>query len=116
MCERGRLLDFQWGSVQIEVVSAFHPLRRLGGVGTTSPMGKRSGVPHRDDELAKLSEGEISAELARAKLRLTTSPSAKVSKRWHKRIHWLEAEIASRKLRPLSTHESHVGFRSMADN
>ena len=59
-------------------------------------MGKRSGVPHRDDELAKLSEKELEAELARSRLRLTTTPSAKMAKQWRKRIHWLEAELANR--------------------
>lgn len=59
-------------------------------------MGKRSGVPHRDDELADLSAEALQAELARAQLRLTIAGGAKQARQWHKRIHWLEAEIARR--------------------
>ncbi|NYT40501.1 hypothetical protein HZY97_07020 [Sphingomonas sp. R-74633] len=59
-------------------------------------MGKRSGVPHRDDELAALSLEELQAELARARLRLTIPTSAKMTKLFHKRIHWLESAIAAR--------------------
>ena len=59
-------------------------------------MGKRSGVPHRDDELAKLSATEIEAEIARARARLRTDIGAKRGKDWHKRIYWLEAELARR--------------------
>ncbi|MBB4841040.1 hypothetical protein HNP52_004137 [Sphingomonas kyeonggiensis] len=59
-------------------------------------MGKRSGVPHRDDELAALSLAGLEAELARAHSRLTIVEGAKAAKQWHKRIHWLEAEIARR--------------------
>lgn len=77
-------------------MTATDPLRTLGRIGTMTPMGKRSGVPHRDDELAKLSEKELEAELARSKLRLTTAPSAKMAEQWHKRIHWLEAALACR--------------------
>ena len=61
-------------------------------------MGKRSGVPHRDDELAKLSVAEIDGEIARANARLSTAVSAKRAKDWHKRIHWLEAEKTRRSL------------------
>jgi len=59
-------------------------------------MGKRSGVPHRDEELAKLSREEIEAEIDRARTRLRISTSATASKAWHKRIHWLEATLARR--------------------
>jgi hypothetical protein len=59
-------------------------------------MGKRSGVPHRDDELEKLSRDELDAELKRSRTRLSISPSAKMAKRWHKRIHWIESAIAQR--------------------
>jgi hypothetical protein len=59
-------------------------------------MGKRSGVPHTDDELERLSVEELQAELARSHLRLNTAPSVKVGKQWHKRIHWLEAALARR--------------------
>lgn len=56
-------------------------------------MGKRSGVPHRDDELAALTQEQITEELARAKSRLRWSGSAKQSKAWRKQIpgsnpHW----------------------------
>jgi hypothetical protein len=59
-------------------------------------MGKRSGVPHRDDELEKLSGEQLQADLDRSRSRLTISTSAKTAKQWHKRIHWIEAEIARR--------------------
>lgn len=59
-------------------------------------MGKRSGVPHRDDELEKLSRDALEAELERSRSRLASAGSAKVGKQWHKRIHWLEAELARR--------------------
>ena len=59
-------------------------------------MGKRSGVPHRDDELAALTRDEIDAELARARQRLSIPGSAKAAKAWRKRIHWLEAELVRR--------------------
>jgi hypothetical protein len=58
-------------------------------------MGKRSGIPHRDDELTALSIGELESELARSKQRLQIAPSAKIAKQWRKRIHWLEAAIAN---------------------
>ena len=59
-------------------------------------MGKRSGVPHRDDELEKLSREELEAELDRSRARMSIAPSAKMSKQWHKRIHWLESALAKR--------------------
>jgi len=60
-------------------------------------MGKRSGVPHRDEELAALSIAELQAELTRAQGRLTfVEGGAKAAKQWQKRIHWLEATIANR--------------------
>ena len=59
-------------------------------------MGKRSGSPHRDDELAKLSRTEIEAEIARARMLRRIAPSAKMAKLSDKRIHWLEAELTRR--------------------
>jgi hypothetical protein len=59
-------------------------------------MGKRSGVPHRDDELAKLSNEELEAELKRSRTGVSISPSAKMAKQWRKRIHWIESAIAQR--------------------
>jgi hypothetical protein len=59
-------------------------------------MGKRSGVPHRDDELQKLSLPELVAELERSRMRLTIAGSAKMAKQWQKRIHWLEMALANR--------------------
>ena len=59
-------------------------------------MGKRSGVPHTDSELEKLSAEELKAEILRARLRLSFSPSAKTAKEWRKRIHWLEAALLDR--------------------
>jgi len=59
-------------------------------------MGKRSGVPHRDDELEKLNCEELHAELERSRIRLSIAGSAKESRRWHKRIHWLESALAQR--------------------
>jgi hypothetical protein len=56
-------------------------------------MGKRSGVPHRDDELARLSREELEAELHRSRVRLTIAGSAKSAKQWRKRIHWLEGAL-----------------------
>ena len=56
-------------------------------------MGKRSGVPHTDDELERLTGEELQAELDRSRSRLTIAPSAKLAKQWQKRIHWLEAAI-----------------------
>jgi hypothetical protein len=53
----------------------------------TADLGKRSGVPHTDDELDRLSGEELQAELDRCRLRSTIAPSAKVAKQWHKRIH-----------------------------
>jgi hypothetical protein len=59
-------------------------------------MGKRSGVPHRDDELEHLSRKELQAELERSRVRLSIAGSAKMAKQWHKRTHWPEAAIAKR--------------------
>jgi hypothetical protein len=57
-------------------------------------MGKRSRVPHRDDELEKLSREELEAELERSRTRLSIALSAKMAKQWRKRIHWLESALA----------------------
>lgn len=59
-------------------------------------MGKRSGVPHRDEELDKLSGEELRSELAQSRSRLSIAPSAKMAKQWQKRIHWLERALAVR--------------------
>jgi hypothetical protein len=59
-------------------------------------MGKRSGVPHRDEELAKLDYQELQAELDRSRVGLSIAPSAKMAKEWHKRIQWLESALARR--------------------
>ena len=59
-------------------------------------MGKRSGVPHTDAELEKLTGEELQAEIDRSRLRLGIPPSAKVAKQLRQRIHWLEAAIARR--------------------
>jgi hypothetical protein len=59
-------------------------------------MGKRSGVPHRDEELAKLSTPEVETELERSRTRLRIAPSAKAAKGWRTRIHWIESELANR--------------------
>ncbi|RST31883.1 hypothetical protein HMF7854_14325 [Sphingomonas ginkgonis] len=59
-------------------------------------MGKRSGVPHTDEELAALSLEELQTELQRSRMRLSIPQSTKMSKQWHKRIHWLESAIAKR--------------------
>lgn len=59
-------------------------------------MGKRSGVPHTDDELEQPTTAELAGEIERAKIRLKIAPSAKTAKQWEKRIHWLEASVANR--------------------
>ncbi len=59
-------------------------------------MGRRSGVPHRDEELAKLSNEELQSELARSRSRLSIAPSAKIAKQWRERIHWLGGALAAR--------------------
>jgi hypothetical protein len=59
-------------------------------------MGKRLGVPHRDDELERLSPDELQAELDRAHSRLGIATSSATAKQWHKRIHWLESALARR--------------------
>jgi hypothetical protein len=59
-------------------------------------MGKRSGIPHRDDELEKLSREELQAELGRSRVRLGIAGSAKVAKQWRQRILWLESALSRR--------------------
>ena len=59
-------------------------------------MGKRSGVPHRNDELEKLSVEEIRAEIERSRMRMRLAGSAKGAKQWRKRIHWLESNLDPR--------------------
>lgn len=57
-------------------------------------MGKRSGVPHRDDELAALTPEALAAEIGRCRERLGIAGSAKTAKQWRKRLHWLESAQA----------------------
>jgi hypothetical protein len=57
-------------------------------------MGRRSGVPHRDDELEALTPEALAAEMARCRSRLSIATSAKMAKQWRKRIHWLESAQA----------------------
>lgn len=57
-------------------------------------MGKRSGVPHRDDELAALRPEALDAEIARCRVRLSTATSAKRAKAWRKQLHWLASARA----------------------
>jgi hypothetical protein len=71
-------------------------LRAPAVADTMRAMGKRSGVPHRDDELAALDLDALRAELERSRIGLSISGSAKMAKQWHKRIHWLESAIAER--------------------
>lgn len=54
-------------------------------------MGKRTGVPHRNDELAALTAEALAAEIARCRIRLGIAASAKTAKQWRKRLHWLES-------------------------
>jgi hypothetical protein len=77
-------------------MSAFHPLRPCVLVRQTAFMGKRSGIPHTDGELTKLTRAEIGAELERARVGLPFAGSARMAKQWHKRIHWLENALAQR--------------------
>lgn len=77
-------------------MSAFHPFADIQIALQTTEMGKRSGVPYGDDELEKLSCGELVSELDRLRMRLTIAGSTKMEKQWHKRIHWLEATLARR--------------------
>jgi hypothetical protein len=77
-------------------LTAFHPIAVIPGAGQTTLMGKRSGFPHRDDELAALTNEELQSELERSRARLSIAPSAKMAKLWHKRIHWLESTLATR--------------------
>jgi hypothetical protein len=57
-------------------------------------MGKRSGVPHREDELAALTPEALAAEIRRCRIRLGISTSAKQAKAWRKQLHWLESAQA----------------------
>ncbi|HEX8622881.1 MAG TPA: hypothetical protein VF718_13020 [Allosphingosinicella sp.] len=57
-------------------------------------MGKRSGVPHRDGELAALRPEALAAEIARCLARLSIATSAKQAQAWRKRLHWLESAEA----------------------
>lgn len=54
-------------------------------------MGRRSGVPHRDDELAALRPEALAAEIVRCRARLAIAGTAKQAKAWRKRLHWLES-------------------------
>jgi hypothetical protein len=77
-------------------VAAFDPIADYRSNRQTAPMGKRSGVPHRDDELQRLTNDELQAELDRSRMRLRIATSAKAAKEWRRRIHWLEAAVAQR--------------------
>jgi hypothetical protein len=59
-------------------------------------MGRRSGVPHRDDELEKFGRRELEVELERSRVRLGIAGSATDAKQWRKRIHWLERALSRR--------------------
>lgn len=83
-----------WSSLPRNV--RFPPIADISRERHTAKMGKRSGVPHRNDELEKLSRDEMLAELERSRVRLSVAPSAKTAKQWHKRIHWLETALARR--------------------
>ena len=53
-------------------------------------MGKRSRVPDRDEDIAKLTLEELNAEIARCEGRLEFAPSAYLKRVFEKRIHWLK--------------------------
>ncbi len=74
----------------------FPPIADISCERQNTGMGKRSGVPHRDEELEKLSREEWRAELDRSRVRLSIATSSKVAKQWHKRIHCLESSLALR--------------------
>jgi len=57
-------------------------------------MGKRSGVPHRDDELAALTPDALASKIARCRTRLGIARSAKTAKQWRKHLYWLESAQA----------------------
>lgn len=57
-------------------------------------MGRRSGIPHRDDELAALRPEALAAEIARCRARLGIAAGAKQARMWRKRLHWLESARA----------------------
>ena len=59
-------------------------------------MGKRSGIPHRDDELAALPLPALEAEIGRCRTRLALAAGAKQAKAWRRRLHWLKTEQAKR--------------------
>ena len=59
-------------------------------------MGKRSGVPHRADELSAMRAEDVAAEIERCRSRLRISTSAKQAKQWRKRLHWLEKSLGNR--------------------
>jgi hypothetical protein len=65
----------------------FPPIVDLRGERQMVWMGKRSGVPRRDEELEQLTPDELQAELERSRGRLAIAGSPKVAKEWHKRIH-----------------------------
>lgn len=62
--------------------------------GRETAIGKRSGVPHRDDELAALTPEALAAEIARCRTRLGIAGSAKTAKQCRKRLHWFESAQA----------------------
>ncbi len=52
-------------------------------------MGKRSGVLNHEADVLKLTIEELDREIARCVTRVKISPSAKMTKLFQKRIHWL---------------------------
>ncbi|MDP8912696.1 MAG: hypothetical protein M3N39_03860 [Pseudomonadota bacterium] len=90
------MTEAKWRWCPAEGSDRLRPIADIAASGKTACMGKRSGVPDTDDELAKLSRDELEAELQRSKVRLTIAGSAKVAKQWHKRIHWLESALTKR--------------------
>jgi len=61
-------------------------------------MGRRSGVPHRDEELARLTPEALQAEVARCRTRLAIAGGAKQAKEWRRRLHWLEVALSNPRL------------------
>jgi hypothetical protein len=59
-------------------------------------MGKRSGVPHRSDELNAMRPEDVAAEIETCRSRLRFATSASQAKHWRKRLHWLEKSLQNR--------------------
>ena len=82
--------------VKSEPSVCFRPIADVVLKRQASGMGKRSGVPHTDAELEKLSADELQAELHRSRVSLTITRTARGAKQIRKRIHWLEAALSKR--------------------